>query len=298
MSPIVWLASYPKSGNTWLRAFLANYLRDAPEPVDVNDLGTDGIASDRGRFDKFVGISSSYLTDEEVDIYRPGLYELLAAHSPETLWIKVHDAFTRNEAGKDLFPASATRCALYVLRNPLDLAISLAHHAGRSVERCVPLLAEGEGASESPKGLSKQLRQRYQSWSVHVTSWLDLAPFPVHGMRYEDMLARPLETFSAAVRAAGLALDPERVARAIEHSRFEVLAAQEAETGFRERPAAAGRFFRQGRSGGWREALSREQVSRIVQANAETMRRFGYLAETEETEPGGTGGDPRTLPVQ
>ncbi len=36
MGGLVWLASYPKSGNTWLRAFLHNLLRDEDEPVDIN----------------------------------------------------------------------------------------------------------------------------------------------------------------------------------------------------------------------------------------------------------------------
>ena len=35
---IHWLASYPKSGNTWMRAYLANYLMDPDEPVSINDL--------------------------------------------------------------------------------------------------------------------------------------------------------------------------------------------------------------------------------------------------------------------
>ena len=38
MDRILWLASFPKSGNTWLRAFLANYLADPPSPVDINTL--------------------------------------------------------------------------------------------------------------------------------------------------------------------------------------------------------------------------------------------------------------------
>ena len=38
MSGIVWLASYPKSGNTWLRVLLTNYLRDTGEPADINHL--------------------------------------------------------------------------------------------------------------------------------------------------------------------------------------------------------------------------------------------------------------------
>ena len=38
MSSIVWLASYPKSGNTWVRAFLQNYINDALKPADINAL--------------------------------------------------------------------------------------------------------------------------------------------------------------------------------------------------------------------------------------------------------------------
>lgn len=282
MSSIVWLASYPKSGNTWLRAFLANYLQDRPEPVDINDLGTDGIASDRGQFDRLVGIESSHLTDDEVDFYRPGLYELLAQNSPKTLWIKVHDALTRNMAGFDLFPAKVTRCALYVIRNPLDLAVSLAHHHGHNMERCIAHLVDAAAASDRPNGLSRQLRQRHLSWGEHVRSWVDGASFPVHAMRYEDMLARPLETFAAAVSAAGLPTDFARVSRAVAHSRFEVLASQERAQGFKERPAAADRFFRQGRSGVWHDALSHEQVECVVRANAAVMRRFGYLSDVEQ----------------
>ena len=38
MGALIWLASYPKSGNTWLRSFLCNLLIDAPEPADINKL--------------------------------------------------------------------------------------------------------------------------------------------------------------------------------------------------------------------------------------------------------------------
>ena len=38
MAGIIWLASYPKSGNTWLRAFLHNLLRDPGRPYDINKL--------------------------------------------------------------------------------------------------------------------------------------------------------------------------------------------------------------------------------------------------------------------
>ena len=36
---IVWLASYPKSGNTWLRFFIVSLLLGNKENINFNDLG-------------------------------------------------------------------------------------------------------------------------------------------------------------------------------------------------------------------------------------------------------------------
>ena len=55
MGGIYWLASYPKSGNTWFRAFLCNLQEDGEEPADINDLATGGIASARGWLDEVLG---------------------------------------------------------------------------------------------------------------------------------------------------------------------------------------------------------------------------------------------------
>lgn len=59
---IYWLASYPKSGNTWFRVFLANLRREKSEPVDINQLDTNGIASARELFDKMIGLEGADLT--------------------------------------------------------------------------------------------------------------------------------------------------------------------------------------------------------------------------------------------
>ena len=69
----VWLASYPKSGNTWFRMLVAN-LRQ-PAPVDINDLPeTGGIASARVWFDHTMLFESGLLTHEETDALRPLVY--------------------------------------------------------------------------------------------------------------------------------------------------------------------------------------------------------------------------------
>jgi hypothetical protein len=64
MGKIIWLASYPKSGNTWLRVVLTNYLRDSAEPADINDLERTHIASGRALFDEIMGISAAIINSK------------------------------------------------------------------------------------------------------------------------------------------------------------------------------------------------------------------------------------------
>jgi hypothetical protein len=100
-----------------------------------------------------------------------------------------------------------------------------------------------------------------------------------HIARYEDMHAQPQETFGAIVRFVGLEYDAARLQRALEFSKFEELQAQERRDNFNERPPRAPNFFRQGKTGTWREILSDAQVSKIVDAHRDVMQQFGYLDE-------------------
>jgi aryl sulfotransferase len=281
MSGIVWLASYPKSGNTWLRAFLANYQRTDRQPADINDL--DAIASQRRMFDETIGVEASDLTWEEILNLRPAVFRQVAAESRETVFLKIHDALTPTPAGEALVPADATRGVLYVIRNPLDVAVSSAPHYSVSVDAAISGMAqEGFALATASRSLPVQLRQRLLSWSGHVLSWVDQSACPVHVLRYEDMHRRPVESFGAAVRFAGLPEDGDRLARALQHSAFDALREQEKTRGFRERPAGAEAFFRKGQIGSWREVLSAEQVARVVSDHGAAMRRFGYLSAADE----------------
>lgn len=277
---IVWLASYPKSGNTWMRAFLTNYLRDAPEPADINALEAMPIASSRELFERYTALESSDLTFDEIDVCRPDVYRQLARQHEAPYFVKVHDAYTLLADGQPLFPADATRCAIYIIRNPLDVAISGMSHFGVSSPASATIAMADPRAAlcNSPRTLASQLRQQLGSWSDHVRSWVDTPKdFPVHVVRYEDMHACPLNTFSEVVRATGLPLTQARLEKALAFSSFKELKRQESTHGFQERPRHDRPFFRQGKSGTWRSQLSPETVDRIIADHAEVMTRFGYL---------------------
>jgi hypothetical protein len=290
MNGIVWLASYPKSGNTWFRAFLTNFLRDGEEPAKINALGGGPIASARGPFDDAVGYDSGELTFDETDRLRPEVYLHLAQRTPPeggvagARFCKVHDAYTFLPDGRPLFPPEATRSALHFVRNPLDVCVSSAHHSGHErYDRVVKDMGDpARCLAAADAAESNQLRQRLLTWSGHALSWADAPGIRVLTLRYEDMIARPEETFGAAVRFVGLPDDAARVKKAIAFSRFEELKKQEEAHGFYEKMARAKVFFRRGETGAWRGALTPEQSAKLIADHAAAMRRFGYLDDQGE----------------
>jgi len=275
---IVWLASYPKSGNTWFRAFVANLRSESERPVDINDFRLGMQAGARTPFDEIAGVEASDLTAEEIDRLRPGIYRKLAEEADEIECYKIHDAYTRTSDGRALIPPDATAGAIYFLRNPLDVAVSYAHHAHCDISQAITWMGdENHAMCANPARLYEQLRQRLLTWSGHVLSWVDQADVPVCVVRYEDMHVDTEATFTRAARFAGLPEDPARVSQAIRLSSFDELRRQEQEGGFVEKAPHAESFFRKGQVGAWRESLSHEQAARLIAEHGAVMQRFGYL---------------------
>lgn len=301
-SGIWWLASYPKSGNTWLRAFLWTLL--SGKPADINRLSyLGGFAGSRSQFDEALGIESVALSRNQEFNLRPRVFEVLAAEATRPLYCKTHDAYHLTPAGEPLFPTDATRGAIYVVRDPRAVAVSLAHYRAQPLDEAIASMDNpGAVSGGSTRRLSNHLRQHLLRWSEHVESWLG-APFPVHLLRYEDMQADPNAAFSAAAKFLGLSCDSEAIAAAIEAATFSRLQAQERATGFIEKPRQAEAFFREGRVDGWQQALTPDQAAQIVAAHGAVMRRCNYdpflIPLTAERGAANAGGGHSTrLPPQ
>lgn len=279
---IIWLASYPKSGNTWFRAFLSQIQSGEALP-DLDSIGYR-MPSNRSIFDHYVGIDSAVLTHGEADLLRPKVYELLAESAAEEVsFLKTHDAFTFLPSGEPLLSGKASLGAIYLIRNPLDVAVSQAFHAGHEdFDRAVGDLCDpAANLAGKPGKFEGQLRQQLLTWSGHVRSWLG-ATIPVHVLRYEDMKMSPLDSFRGAIRFARLTHDDEAVQQALDRCRLDRLQELEDRSGFAERWPSSRRFFRKGKVGGWREFLSAAQARKVIDRHREVMREFGYLTENDE----------------
>lgn len=277
MSSLIWLSSYPKSGNTWFRSFISNLISNSEEPVNINSMLTDGIASGRNIFDENTGIDSSDLSFEEIDNLRPEVYEYMAERAEKRLYIKIHDAYTYLEDGRPLIPNHKAK-VIYILRNPLDVAVSLAFHLNSTYDDAIKKMGQEEFCfCSNDKKHHIQLRQRLLSWGSHVKSWVDNGNIPIEVIRYEDMVEKPFETFSKAVQFIGLDVSEEKIKKAIKFSSFDILKSQEEKENFKEKPTKAKSFFREGKSGNYNNHLSEVQIEQIIKDHSEIMKRFGYI---------------------
>ena len=293
--PYWYLASYPKSGNTWCRVFITELRRlaglDSAEATAAaqqeeqelrlnRDLATGSIVSSRHWLDDQLGIDSSDLSWAELDKVRGRAGHQRALYAECLRYHKVHDAFVSpDSAGRPVVPVEGCRGAVVVIRHPADVAVSLSHFFSWPLERCVAfLLDEQAGLCRSSKRGGQQVRQFMGTWANHVHSWLDQQQIPVLLLRYEDILAESQLQFSQLARFLELPADPELIAEAVRNTSFQALRAkEEQEGGFHERPDGCERFFRSGRSGEGQEELTAEQLAQLEEAFAETLELTGYV---------------------
>jgi hypothetical protein len=284
-----WLASYPKSGNTWMRILLANLLARDGAPVGINTIPRLGtrIAASRVVFEEVLLIDSGLLTQDEIDCLRPRLHEEVARRDalghgagdlPAVLFTKVHDAYTLTLKGEPLLAgARGADGAIVIVRDPRDVALSLAHQYDMPIDEAIAFTAMPRAAFSNNRRAT-HLRQRLLAWHLHAASWLDQGDIPVHLVRYEDMLSDTPAVLRRSAAFAGFHPTEEAIDRAVRFSRFAELRRQEQEQGFCESPVGVQyqSFFRRGEAGAWRDELTIQQVARIEAAQGPMMHRLGY----------------------
>lgn len=265
----VWLVSYPKSGNTWLRIFLSNYRNDGDEPakLDTALLGSQ-IHLSRHLFDETMGLTSSELSDAEITYFRHKFHQQFVEKYEGTTFTKAHEAYS------SAFPSSERCRAIYVVRNPLDIAPSFAHHEGYSIDKIISHMDDrGAHVRHGETAFDEHIGR----WSQHVTSWAEQDALDTLIIRYEDMIDDPVQTFGKIVEFSRFELDQSKLHKALDQSRFDRLQAEEAATGFLERPQYAEKFFRSGQAGGWKGALTEQQIAQISSDHQAAMQMFGYV---------------------
>lgn len=276
MGNIVWLASYPKSGNTWVRMFLNNYLYSGSGRQNLNslDLSTFG-GSSKSSYRAISDQDIDACTDLEIMQLTAKAHGHIANQTSGSVFVKTHNLLAPNH-GIPLITKEVTSSGIYIVRNPLDTVISVADHFGLSLDKAVDFMNNVSGSTARTETM---VRQIFSSWSYNVASWTTQPPFPVWAVRYEDMHANPQKSFEDILRFLNLEIDQKKVALAVKQSSFKSLKAMEKRDGFDEKSRYSKSFFRSGKTNQWKSKLSQDQIKKLVENNYQQMKRFGYLPE-------------------
>lgn len=274
MSRIIWLASYPKSGNTWMRAFLANFFSNSDAPYPINELRNFTLSDTRPRFYQQISPTPiQQLTEDQLLDLRPAAMQALANAKPVDHFVKTHNQQLQVDRIRMIDPALSAG-AIYIVRNPFDIAPSYASHYGLSIDDAISALEDRENVVRAP---DVNIVSYLGHWSDHVASWTNERAIPHICLRYEDMLRNPKSCFGQMLRAMGVPVSDQKLTTAIRNASFKELSAQEMRQGFEERSDHADKFFREGRAGSGKDRLTDVQRQRIIAAHGSVMKRFGYL---------------------
>jgi len=267
---IIWIGSFPKSGNTWVRAFLGNYFQPTGKNLTINELSS--ITTSDVRQDWFDKAAGKPFAGGEFDAWiklRPRALQMIAHSAPGNRFVKTHSKIDR--VGEiDLIPPQLTAAAIYIIRNPFDVALSFARHSSITIDQSIERLSDPANMSNADSGIIEVLGR----WDDHVQSWTKAPGLPRHLMRYEDMVDNPKTAYKALLKFLQVRADYTSLQRALKETSFRALQKQESKQGFKEKPPGMDSFFSTGTYGGWVDKLTVDQVARILSEFKPTIDEY------------------------
>jgi hypothetical protein len=261
-----------------MRAFLANVLSPT-RPVDLDSIAAFCTSESSAHWAwPFVDIKQVEVLPnrEGMELRQKIQQRIVDLNEHQHVFIKTHNRYGAHE-GLPLIRPDLTVGAVYLLRDPRDVAVSLTHHWSMTVDQVIEVM-ETDTIGTQPQ-IGQQIFEIMGSWSGHVRSWTQPKPKNTLVLRYEDCVADTFGTFGRLAKMLKLTNDDNVIREAVEATAFKNLKKQEEEHGFRERPEKAKAFFRSGTAGGWRNVLRPQQVKRIEKAHSAMMQRFNYEPE-------------------
>ena len=268
----MWVASYPKSGNTWTRLFLSSYAFD--KPADIN--GVSAVPYIRKEYyDAVAGGELDYKDVRSFAILKAAaLWRQLQELKVRPLVMKTHDIAAEIN-GVPLYQPNMTMGSIYLVRDPRDVVISLAKHMGDGIDDAIVGM-QREAMVLTDPNMAPNFISR---WDVHVQSWTkNLDVHNCHLLKYEEMIDNPELAFRRILEVIldGEKINKRRFKQALRSTGIKKLQTQEEHSGFSE-ASKHGKFFEGGGGyGKWKSILTERQVKDIESAFGDTMKELGY----------------------
>jgi len=285
---IFWLASYPKSGNTWIRSLLSAYLFS--EDGDFNFKLLNNIkqfSSTHHILNNKVGLSSQEI------ICRSWIPSQKKINQDNKIHIlKTHNALC-NINGYNFTDKSNTVGAIYIVRDPRNLIVSISNHYNLSHDDAYNFLINKKkiifpkisGGGETKEHQEKDFNF-LSDWSGHYKSWQNVNFCPVKVIKYEDMIKNDREVFISVLNFLSkflkIHIDEKKINNVLESTTFKKLRQMENKYGFEESVISSqankkNKFFNLGKENNWKKLLNTRIQKKVEKIFESDMIELKYL---------------------
>ena len=284
---IIWIASYPKSGNTWIRSLLCAYLFSKDGKFNFNLLKN---------IEQF---SSKNLSSDFDNTYKNQLRifenwvpsQKIINKDKKINFLKTHNALCTINGNK-FTDAFNTMAAIYIVRDPRNLITSLSHYYEIDLKEAFRFLTNKKKTIFPINIESDKDKKTYQDvnflgdWSGHYRSWKNIGFCPIKIIKYEDILLDTHAVFISILeflsRLMDLKIEKEKIRKCLNSTSFEILSQMEKKQGFVESTVSYKtkqkvKFFNLGKKNNWKKLLDHKTIIKINNAFKNEMRELNYL---------------------
>ncbi len=283
---IIWLASYPKSGNTWVRSFLNSLLFTKDNELNLNNIVINQFPNRKhfkdftNDLNNFDNIAKNWVKAQEK-----------INKDKKIKFFKTHNIFCT--IGKYSFTdLKNTMGVIHVVRDPRNVVTSIKNHfSEESYEDALNFLFDehrfvGRNFNiKKDKYEESDISTLIASWQVHYNSW-KVFPKNYYKIKYENLIEDPEKEFfllcNYLTQITNIHFDKKKIIKSVEQNNFDKLKDVEKKLGFIE--AVKNKktdnkvpFFNMGKQNNWKVLLDKNIINKIEKKFFHEMRELNYL---------------------